>query len=1078
MVYCRCCGGLFNNPHQLRRHQLERGRRFAAQLAAEDAAENPNLEAANPALDNNNPIHGAIPVDNNIPGGPPLGEGLPNNNPAPLAAEEDGPGIPNPNNDWWDIDLGALVAQEMDEDYDEPEPMLRPEVEDDNDLYHPPPYIQLRPGALRNPPVMIRQWDVAGQPDFSPPESVVDDASIASNEQEPDFVEYDGPMGQNADEEPDMDDADLLDFLQGIMGDLAEEEWIDIFEREVSETDRKTLKFLAARLRTHLPREVYDDIRLNVCDDLKLPSDFVAWRRLKVLARGLESHAYDSCVNSCCCFLGQYRDDQQCRFCNEARFNANGQPRRVFHYTPLIPQLIGLFQSADSIKNMRHRVKLEAWRAEHPGVFEDVFDGEVYCTLRRTRLRADDPYRYFDSPDDIALGLGTDGFNMFKRRHKGSSTAWPLILVNYNLHPSIRTKLENIICVGVIPGPKECKDINSFLVPLIEELEQLAQGVSAPKVASEVDDFEGDGAEFILRAFLIILFGDIPAISKLLLLKGQNAISPCRTCTHSGTPYRLQRAELQDKIIYYIPLTAPDDDGPTLPEDLIYRTHRTFLRSYNTIEAAARVGAREELRKQCGLHGRPVFARLGSIDLSSCAPYEIMHLIFENLVPNMVNHWKGTFKWVSQADDPYALDGNVWKIIGELTQEATRTIPSQFVGTLPNIDIDMGLYKAEAFAFWFTYLGPILLSGRLPRAYYRHYLSMREIIIWCLQFEISNEEIDDLERMINQWVIDYERLYYGNDHDRLPACVLTIHALLHIPYYIRKTGPLSITWSFVVERFCGYLLRPALANRVRVYEYLDNFIRRRAQMQIVSRSLNMPELITRPSPLTLEHDELISTKEVIYDFLREYVLGFPVNKTYRADMQLKRQITRYFGPVEGWPNVTFRELHDRLAWDTLVRYGRFRMASGGDKVRVAGLIKEDSVVRDNSFIRYELLPDANPRRGRMQYRAQRWIHYGQVLDVFYLEWIENLETDARKPYLLARVTECVTNGRDASLPQNPIVTYNQMKSPDIINLGTVHAAVGRTKVPGGQRTYAIVDRSRGARTQFLDNQGFPDAALE
>ena len=41
-------------------------------------------------------------------------------------------------------------------------------------------------------------------------------------------------------------------------------------------------------------------------------------------------------------------------------------------------------------------------------------------------------HEYFSGPRDIALGLSTDGFAPFKR-HK--STAWPLVLFNYNLSP-------------------------------------------------------------------------------------------------------------------------------------------------------------------------------------------------------------------------------------------------------------------------------------------------------------------------------------------------------------------------------------------------------------------------------------------------------------------------------------------------------------------------------------------------------------------------------------------------------------------------------------------------------------------
>lgn len=63
-----------------------------------------------------------------------------------------------------------------------------------------------------------------------------------------------------------------------------------------------------------------------------------------------------------------------------------------------------------------------------------------------------------------------------------------------------------------------------------------------------------------------------------------------------------------------------------------------------------------------------------------------------------------------------------------------------------------------------------------------------------------------------------------------------------MPEYIRRTGPLWASWAFVMERFCGHLLAPAVKNRVRPYENLDNYVQRRAQMQIVARVFDMPSL--------------------------------------------------------------------------------------------------------------------------------------------------------------------------------------------------------------------------------------------
>jgi hypothetical protein len=73
------------------------------------------------------------------------------------------------------------------------------------------------------------------------------------------------------------------------------------------------------------------------------------------------------------------------------------------------------------------------------------------------------------------------------------------------------------------------------------------------------------------------------------------------------------------------------------------------------------------------------------------------------------------------------------------------------------------------------------------------------------------------------------------------------------------------------------------------------------------------------------------------------------------------------------------------------------------------------------------------------------------------------------PHLLARIKECKTDGRDAALRENPVVSYTQLSSPDIVHANTIVAVVGRVKLGSA---WAIVDRSRhSARPRFLDEEG-------
>lgn len=114
-----------------------------------------------------------------------------------------------------------------------------------------------------------------------------------------------------------------------------------------------------------------------------------------------------------------------------------------------------------------------------------------------------------------------------------------------------------------------------------------------------------------------------------------------------------------------------------------------------------------------------------------------------------------------------------------------------------------------------------------------------------------------------KFLTNARRLYYQYEQRRLPTCPLTIHALLHLTYYIRRTGPLWASWAFVMERFCGHLL-PAVKNPVRPYEHLDNYVQSRAQMQVVSCVYSLPSLARPKVNYTYQAGEKLSSHERMY----------------------------------------------------------------------------------------------------------------------------------------------------------------------------------------------------------------------
>lgn len=388
-------------------------------------------------------------------------------------------------------------------------------------------------------------------------------------------------------------------------------------------------------------------------------------------------------------------------------------------------------------------------------VLSDVFDGSHFDKLSRKQVKVGDvqySHRYFSGERDIALGLSTDGFGPFRRR---KHSAWPLLIFNYNLPPETRFHQENIICIGVIPGPKAVKDLDSFLIPLIEELALLACGVRAYDALTRT--------YFALRAYLILAFGDMPAIAKLMRMRGHNGIMGCRMCAIRG----VRCPTNPGSTAHYFPLDRScftreqrkEDHERYDPLNLPLRTHAEIISQANHVADAPNATQMGKRATNCGINGPSSLFILESIDFPTSFPFDFMHLVWENLIPNLVALWTGNFKDLPSAD--YNLSKSVWDAIGEATAAAGSTYPYQFGARVPNISDKRHEFKADNWSFWTLYLAPILLHNRFSNpAYYTHFVELVRLLQLCMQFEISREAIEDIRQGFADWVVRYEEYVY------------------------------------------------------------------------------------------------------------------------------------------------------------------------------------------------------------------------------------------------------------------------------------------------------------------------------
>ena len=176
------------------------------------------------------------------------------------------------------------------------------------------------------------------------------------------------------------------------------------------------------------------------------------------------------------------------------------------------------------------------------------------------------------------------------------------------------------------------------------------------------------------------------------------------------------------------------------------------------VQSALTNATSEQLATKYGIKGLPLLSALSSLSFPISFPYDFMHLIWTNLIPNLILLWTGNFKDLDHDDEGYVLAPKVWQAIGEATLDAGKTIPAVFGSRVPNIAAEKSQMIAETYSIWMLYLAPTLLNGQfINERYYKHFVQLVRFLTLCLKFEITQDQINDLERGFQEWVEEYER---------------------------------------------------------------------------------------------------------------------------------------------------------------------------------------------------------------------------------------------------------------------------------------------------------------------------------
>ncbi|KAL5635302.1 hypothetical protein ACGC1H_004176 [Rhizoctonia solani] len=770
--------------------------------------------------------------------------------------------------------------------------------------------------------------------------------------------------------------------------------------------------------------------------------------RSRILALcGLKPVVYDCCKNSCVCFAGPFVDLEACPECKAPRKNAAGAPFKTFSYIPLIPQLRALYCSLQMCKAMRYR---HDYKRKNDTI-EDLFDSNRYCELLGTFVTVDGeqkPYKFFADWCKIALALSTDGMCPFKRR---KNSCWPLILVNLNLPPDERTHLENLICVGVIPGPKSPKNLGSFLWPLVDELLQLASGVTAVDISTQ--------KLFSLRAHLLAVFGDIPAITKLLEFVGHNGCYPCRFCLMSA----IQGATAGGGTHLYCPLHR--DNAPFFdPLNLPLRTHENSIQKGLEALGAPSKNAQSKLATASGVKGVSALARLPSISIPSSFPIDIMHMIFINLIPQLVDLWTGSFNDMDDGKEVYTFDTALFKSLGEIIENSGSTMPRSYGCRVPNLAApNRGNPTAEAWSIFGGYLGPCVLRGRFRKTkYYRHFVRLIKLVHQITSFKIQRSDIPSIREGFVNWVQDYEKYYYQYNPTRMQTCTVNIHYLLHVADCIEYLGPVWCYWSFPMERFCSFVGGVVKSRRF-PFENIARRIRDTAQLQVIRHLYGLHNTLSFLRPDRKEDDDLESDGvEILPEYERAILSGQCAKKLKVHDTTLYNKICGHLVHTLGISTAAAKAAIPHY----VTEWRRLRISQGGDSITAKGCQKIRPDARDSSFIRYALLVDRHSHHRNVNSDLQPSNQYGQLEHIFALPLKPKSpanRSSEKRTLLLALISEAPVLVEDTY--EYKVISYAKgaLKSGEIVDAKTIQCVLGRVLDRG---RYWIIDRSADCEFTF------------
>ena len=127
-------------------------------------------------------------------------------------------------------------------------------------------------------------------------------------------------------------------------------------KEELTPQDLIDIQAFKLKIVSNMLRVAFQQMHDAFCDDLEISSLYIIIHKMSILS-GILPKWFDCCVNTCITYTLEFETKSSCPLCGKKRFSANGEPRCVFCYLPLILCLQKYFSNMQIVNKLGYQAE-------------------------------------------------------------------------------------------------------------------------------------------------------------------------------------------------------------------------------------------------------------------------------------------------------------------------------------------------------------------------------------------------------------------------------------------------------------------------------------------------------------------------------------------------------------------------------------------------------------------------------------------------------------------------------------------------------------------------------------------------